>query len=212
MSGVTNDRDAYDLGSSFPVAEARNQAPGTTLLITGPGAVAERAAFEILLAGLETGEGIVPVSTDRSTADLQRELAAHSGGALDGKLAVIDVSGESADGGSPDDLAAIGRELNDAIDRVDVPRVRIGVLSLTGMLAHLDRSEVFKFCHVVRDRIDDAGFFGIATLDTEQVEAATVSMLQEAFDGTVEVHEDEKGDLVRVVGLPDAPVTWHDWS
>jgi hypothetical protein len=37
-------------------------------------------------------------------------------------------------------------------------------------------------------------------------------MLQEAFDGTVEVREDEKGELVRVVGLPDTPVTWHAWG
>lgn len=212
MSGATNDGDAYDLGSSFPISEARTQTPGTTLLATGPRAAAERAAFEIILAGLEAGEGIVPVSTDRSTADLQRELADHSDGRLEGKLAVIDATGESDDATSPDDLAAIGRDLNEALDRLDASRVRIGVLSLTGMIDHLDRTEVFKFCHVVRDRIDDAGFLGVATLATDAVDGATVSMLQEAFDGTLEVDEDEKGDIVRVVGLPDAPVTWHDWS
>jgi KaiC/GvpD/RAD55 family RecA-like ATPase len=212
MSGAADGDDAYDLGASFPIAEARRQRPGTTLLITGTAALTERAALDILLAEPDAGEGVVPVSTDRSAADLESELAGRSGGSLDDRLAVIDITGGSERGTRPDDLATIGRELNEAIDRVDRRRVRIGVLSLTGMLEHLDRTEVFKFCHVVRDRIADAGYLGIATLDTDAVPEATVSMLQDAFDATVEVDEDEKGGIVRVIGLADAPVTWHAWS
>lgn len=209
MSGVTDD-NAYDLGSSFPVAEARNQRPGTTLLVTGPGANAERAALEILRAGRDAGEGVVPVSTDRPAAELRADLTGEETESADW-LSIVDLAGESATP-HPGDLPAIGRALNEAIDGLDTRRVRVGVLSLTGMLEHLDRTEAFKFCHVVRDRIDEAGYLAVATLDTEQVEEATVSMLQEGFDGMVEVREDEKGDLLRVVGLPDAPVTWHDWS
>ncbi|MFB6205534.1 MAG: hypothetical protein ABEJ05_03265 [Haloglomus sp.] len=209
MSEAIDSDDAYDLGASFPVAEARVQRPGTTLLVTGPGSVADRVAIELLLGGRAASEGVVPVSTDRSAAELETELAGRSGSDLDARLTVVDL-GEETDGAtSTDDLAAIGRELNDAIDRLDTPRVRIGVLSLTGMLDHLNRTEVFKFCHVVQNRIDDAGYLGVATLDTERVDGATVSMLQAAFDGTLEVREDEKGTLVRAVGLPDAPVTWH---
>lgn len=208
MSGAT-DHDAYDLGSSFPVTEARRQRPGTTLLVAGAGGNAGRAALEMLGAGRDTDEGVVVLTTDQPAEERRADLTAP--GEVDDWLAVVDLTG-GADATSPADLAAVGRELNEAIDGLDTPRVRIGILSLTGMLEHLDRTEAFKFCHVVRDRIDDAGFLGVATLDTDRVEPATVSMLQEAFDGTVEVREDEKGELLRVVGLPDTPVTWHDWS
>jgi KaiC/GvpD/RAD55 family RecA-like ATPase len=213
MSGARDGASTpYDLGPSFPVTEARNQRPGTTLLVTGPASTAERAVFRLLLTGHGADEGVVPVSTDRPPADLRSEYTDLTGQEPDDRLAVIDVTGESADATAPDDLAALGRQLTEAIERVDAPRVRVGVISLTGMLAHLDRTDVFKFCHVIRDRIDEAGFLGIATLDTDGVPEGTVSMLQEAFDGTVEVREDEKGELVRVVGLPDTPVTWHAWG
>ena len=202
----------YDLGASFPVDEARHQRPGRTLLVTGPAAVAERAALHLLLAGHEDGEGIVPVSTDCPAAELRAEYTDLTGGTPDDRLAVIDVTGRSADAASPDDLAALGRELNESIAGVRADRVRVGVLSLSGMLDHLDRTDVFKFCHVVGDRIGAAGYLGIATLAADETDAATVSMLQEAFDGTIELREDEKGELVRVVGLPDTPVTWHAWG
>lgn len=213
MSGVSDGAGApYDLGASFPVGEARHQRPGRTLLVTGPAAVAERAALRLLLAGHEDGEGVVPVSTDRPAEELRAEYTGLTGGAPDDRLAVIDVTGRSADATDPDDLTALGRELNEAIAGVRADRVRVGVLSLSGMLDPLDRTDVFKFCHVVRDRIDDASYLGIATLATDEADAGTVSMLQEAFDGTIEVREDEKGELVRVVGLPDTPVTWHAWG
>jgi hypothetical protein len=209
MSGAANHNDAYDLGASFPVTEARRQRPGTTLLVTGAGGSAGRAAREILRAGRDTSEGVVVITTSRPATERRADLTAPE--EQDDWLALVDLAGES-DGPRPDDLAAVGRGLNEAIDGLDTPRVRTGILSLTGMLEHLDRTEAFKFCHVVRDRIDDAGFLGVATLDTDQVESATVSMLQEAFDGTVEIREDEKGELLRVVGFPDTPVTWHAWS
>jgi KaiC/GvpD/RAD55 family RecA-like ATPase len=213
MSGISDGATApYDLGASFPVGEARNQRPGRTLLVTGPAAVTERAALRLLLAGHEDGEGIVPVSTDRPTEELRAEYSDRTGGHPGDRFAVIDITGQSADAASPDDLAALGRELNESITEIQADRVRVGVLSLSGMLDHLDRTDVFKFCHVVRDRIDDAGYLGIATLATDETDSATVSMLQEAFDGTIEVREDEKGELVRVVGLPDTPVTWHAWG
>ena len=175
-------------------------------------AVAERAAPRLLLAGHEDDEGIVPVSTDRPAEELRAEYTGLTGGTPDDRLAVIDVTGRSADATNPADLAALGRELNEAIAGVRADRVRVGLLSLSGTLSHLDRTDVFNFCHFVRDRIDDASYLGIATLATDEADAGTVSMLQEAFAGTVEVREDEKGGLVRVVGLPDTPVTWHAWG
>jgi hypothetical protein len=211
MSGTSDDGE-YDLGPSFPIAEARRQRPGTTLLVTGPGAVIERAALEILLGGPGEDESVVPLSTDWTDADLRTEFTDRTGTDPGDRLAVIDITGESGDVTSPDDLAAIGRALNETIEGLDTSRVRVGVLSLTGMLDHLDRTDVFKFCHVVRDRIDSAGYLGVATLDTEKTPEATVSMLQQAFDVTAEVQADEKGDLVRVLGLPDTPVTWHAWG
>lgn len=170
MSGAGDGTSTpYDLGSSFPVDEARTQRPGTTLLVTGPASTAERAAFRLLLAGHAVDEGVVPVSTDRPPAELRAEYADLTGREPGDRLAVIDVTGESADATTPDDLTALGRQLNGAIERVDAPRVRVGVISLTGMLAHLDRTDVFKFCHVIRDRIDEIGSLGIASLETDGV-------------------------------------------
>jgi KaiC/GvpD/RAD55 family RecA-like ATPase len=201
---------AYDLGEAFPVDDARHLPPGTSLLVIGtPGVGTETLALESLAAGHERGEGVVPVSTARAAADLRDRYTAATGRAADGLVSVVDASGGGDGIESPGDLTGIGGGLSRATESVGTPRLRVGVLSLTSMLEFLDRRSVFKFCHTVCARVDNAGYLGLATLDTTAVDEQTVGMLSEAFDGTVELREDEKGEVARVVGLPDTAVTWH---
>lgn len=213
MSERATDSAAYALGSPFPVAEADELDPGTALLVTGPPDVdTERLALELLGAGHRRGEGAVLVSTDRPGPQLVRRYGEATGETDDDRLGVVDATGEG-DGPdaveSPGDLTGIGTGLSRAIDSIGIPRLRLGVVSLTTMLEYLDRASVYKFCHTVASRVDGAGYFAVATLDSTAVNEQTVGMLTEAFDGTVELRADEKGEVLRVVGLPDVPVTWH---
>jgi KaiC/GvpD/RAD55 family RecA-like ATPase len=208
----TADRE-YDLGSAFPVAEAGELQPGTALLVTGPPDVDTGGlALELLGAGHRRGEGAVCVSTDLSGPRLVKRYVESTGEGDDDRLAVVDATGGGTGPDaveSPGDLTGLGAGLSRAIESVSVPRVRLGVVSLTTMLEYLDRASVYKFCHTIASRVDNAGYLAVATLDSTAVNEQTVGMLTEAFDGTIELQEDEKGEVLRVVGLPDVPVTWH---
>jgi hypothetical protein len=57
------------------------------------------------------------------------------------------------------------------------------------------------------DRVERAGYLGVSTVDSEQVNEQTVAMFADAFDAVLELREGPDGVELRV-SAPDLPGGW----
>lgn len=204
----------FDLGPSFPHETARRQAPGTSILLLGPAGVDRREfAYELLAAGQRRAEGVVLVSTDVpgvAASGAYREVTGAEG---EDRLFVVDATGTGGDTvvsvPSPGDLTELGTALTRGFRELEgTDGTRVGLLSLTSMLDHLDRGGVFKFCTTLARRVEKGEMLGVATLNPDACNEQTLAMLTDAFDVVVEL--DQRGSEVscRVRG-PDGTSNWN---
>lgn len=205
---------AYDLGPVVPDGIDRHVPAGTSLLVVGPtGVDCREFASELLAAGQRRGGGVVLVSTDvpgPAAWSVYRQVTGED--ASDDRLFVINATGTGGERvvsvPSPGALTELGTALTRGFDAVGGSGdTRVGVLSLTGMLEHLDRGATFKFCTTLSRQVDDGGMLGVATLNPDACNEQTLAMLTDAFDGLVELEERASEVVCRVTGL-DAPNRW----
>ncbi|MFC7227333.1 hypothetical protein N0B31_07960 [Salinirubellus salinus] len=208
-----SEESPFDLGPSFPHSGRRRVAPGTSILLLGPAGVDRREfAYELLAAGQRRAEGVVLVSTDVpgvAASGAYREVTGAEG---DDRLFVVDATGTGGKGvaaiSSPGDLTELGTALTRGFrELADTARMRVGLLSLTSMLDHLDRGGVFEFCTTLARRVERGGMLGVCTLNPDACNDQTLAMLTDAFDVVVEL--DERGSEVscRVTG-PEGRSNW----
>ena len=208
-----SDESTFDLGPSFPHEPSRRMAPGTSILLLGPVGVNRREfAYELLAAGQRRAEGVVLVSTDVpgvAASGAYREVTGEEG---EDRLFVVDATGTGGDTvvsvPSPGDLTELGTALSRGFRELeDTKRTRVGLLSLTSMLDHLDRGGVFKFCTTLARKVENGRMLGVCTLNPDACNEQTLAMLTEAFDVVVEL--DQRGSEVscRVRG-PDGTSNW----
>lgn len=203
--------DVYDLGPSVPLEGVRYLDAGTRLLVTGPPEANKRdAALEFLAAGQRRTDGVVIVGTDTGAMPL-RAAYEGVGGTDDERLRLVDATGFGGDGqrvrpvDSPADLSGIGSAFSRCVEQyvtMDTAGLRVGLLSVTELLEHLDRGSVYKFLRTLLDRIEQAGYLGVCTLDTAACNEQTVGMLADAFDARMEVRATVEGPEFRTNGLP----------
>lgn len=207
----------YDLGPSVPSDETRFVEPGTRLLVAGTPDVDTRGvALEFLAAGQRRADGVVVVSAAMGADPFAAAYEA-AGGSRDERLHVIDATGFGRDGegvtavDAPTDLAGIGTAFDRALERyvtLDTEGLRVGHLSATAMLDHMDRGSVYKFLRTLMDRVERAGYLGVSTVDTVECNEQTVTMFADAFDAVVELRGASAGTEFRVSGLDGA----RDWQ
>lgn len=206
----------YDLGPSMPLDEFRHVDPGTRLLVVGPPETDARAvAMELLAAGQRRADGVLVVSTAMGAEPFTAAYEA-AGGTDDERLHVVDATGfgTDADGvtavDAPTDLAGVGTAVNRGLERyvtLDTEGLRLGHLSATAMLEHMDRGSVYKFLRTLMDRVERAGYLGVSTVDSGQVNEQTVAMFADAFDAVVELRDSPEGVQLRV-SAPELPGGW----
>lgn len=204
----------YDPGPNVPIEYVE---PGTNVLVSGPPATNARdLAFELLAAGQRRADGVLLVSTEIGAVPL---VAAYqgAGGSDDEDLRVVDATGRGPTDhdrvdvvDSPGDIteigSAMGRRIEDYVT-LDTEGLRIGLVSVTAMLDHLDRGSVYKFLRTVNARIDRAGFLGIGTIDSDRCNEQTVGMMADAFDVLLELRETADGTEFRVIA-PEVDRNW----
>lgn len=206
----------YDPGSSVPVESLE---AGTSVLVAGPPEAApDRLAFELLAAGQIDGEGdgVVVLTTDRGAVSFVRAYT-EAGGRDDERLRVVDATGEGADGhdrvrvvDSPGELTAIGTAITRSIDDLaglDNAGLRLGVVSVTALLEHLDRGSVYKFLHTVNARVDSEESLGVHSIDTAACNEQTVGMVADAYDVLFELRGTGDETEFRIIA-PETPRTW----
>jgi len=212
----------YDLSPVLDTDAVSGVRPGTNVLIAGPAMTGkEQLALEILADGSRRGEAAVVVTTNGQASAVAEEYRDRVG-SENVDLGIIDCRGDGGEEGdhegsfvhhvsSPADLTGIGIGITKAIEALHsagAERGRMALVSLSTMLTYTDRETVFKFCHVLSSRLDAAGYLGVFTIDSGAHDERTLQVLQQAFDGLIEIREDDGARQIRVRGLTDSPTAW----
>jgi hypothetical protein len=202
----------YDVSAVLPVGTLP---PETNLLVSGPGAATGDLLVDLLADGVDREEGALAITTERTAPELRSALADRGGDGESG-VAVVDCAGGADDDhprtrrvDSPADFTAAGVAASELLGDLERDRgqVRVGVDSVSGLLAHADAKTVFRFLHVLTGRIAAADAVGFATVDETAHDDQTVTTIRQLYDGLVEVRGGDD-PAVRVRGLADADGEW----
>jgi len=214
----------YDLTNVLDIEALESVRPGSNILISGPAMTGkDDLAYEILADGTRQGQGAVIVSTGDRADNVITNFRDRTG--TDAvRLGVVDCVSDGAndatgDGiyvhnvSSPGDLTGIGIGITKALEGLHesgAQQGRLALSSLSTMLTYTDRKTVFKFCHVLSSRLDAAGYLGLFTIDSAAHDEQTLQVIKQAFDGMIEVREQNGTRQARVVGLTSSPSEWVD--
>jgi KaiC/GvpD/RAD55 family RecA-like ATPase len=216
----------YDLSSVLDVADLESVRPGTNLLISGPAMTGKQdLAYDFLADGVSRGEGAVVVSTgDRAETIIEdfsnrTTIEEYNLGIVDCAADQSSAESRPQDGlfvhhvSSPGDITGIGIGLTEALEALHdqgVESGRLALSSLSPMLTYTDRKTVFKFCHVVSSRLDAADYLGLFTIDASAHDEQTLQVIKQAFDGMIEIREQDGGRQAQVRGLGGNSSDWID--
>ena len=215
----------YDFADELGLDAMAAVRPGTSILVSGPAMTGKDALlYELLASGVERDEAGIVVTTEDDGAEAFREIESYAHEVDRSLLAAIDCrakSGrderESEDGSfvysvaGPSKLTGTGIGITRCFDRMreaEVTRGRMGLNSLSTMVYYTDRETVFKFCHILSQRLDAAGFVGLFALNTAAHDSHTVEVIKQAFDAHIEVRTTDGERHVRVEGIEATPTTW----
>lgn len=223
MSNSTN--HSYDLSGVLGFESTSSISPGTSILVSGPTMTGkDHLLFELLATGTKRGEAGIIMTTDGDGEDTLGDIEALEDGLDTSLLSAIDCRANSGrderelDNGAfvysvsePSELTGIGIGVTKCFDRMrdaDVRNGRMGLTSLSTMVRYADRKTVFKFCHVLSQRLDSAGFVGLFTLNSGAHDDQTVAVIKQAFDANIEVRQESGERQVRVLGVDSQPTEW----
>lgn len=195
--------------------------PGTNILVTGP---ADSGAQEVALRLTEPepyrNEGRLLLSADVSG----RHLLDRAGEASDGldpeRVGVVDCSGiadedhrfehhDHIDG--PGDVMAIemaAATLYETLRAKGFDRVRIGVFSVSAILAHTDLRTVSRFIHMLTGRVIATDDLGVLHVDSSLDGDVTLDVIQRFCERTVEVRRSDGEVELRETAFRDEAGDW----
>lgn len=215
----------YDLSSVLDIDGAETITPGASILLSGPSMLGtEDLALNILADGLRLDEGAIAVTTSAYGDDVVADVGARMDTFDPEQVGCIDCRSDSGrqerylDAGGyvysvpePSDFTGIGIGITnsfDVLENQNVTKSRFALSSLSTMITYSDRQTVFKFCHVLSERLDSAGYLGVFTIDSGVHDEQTMSVLKQAFDGLIELRENDGQREARLLGLRPEPTDW----
>jgi KaiC/GvpD/RAD55 family RecA-like ATPase len=215
----------YDLSEVLGFESLSSVLPGTSILVTGPTMTGkDDLLFDLLASGSTQGEASILMTTDMDGEEGLENIVAAGQDIDRSLLSTIDCRSDSGreereldDGGyvysvsEPAELTGIGIGVTKCFDRMSDQNVsagRMGLTSLSTMVRYADRKTVFKFCHVLSQRLDSAGFVGLFTLNSGAHDDQTVQVIKQAFDANIDVRERDGERQIRVLGFGSKPTDW----
>lgn len=212
----------YELGEVFPETTVD---PGTNLLVSGPPMTGKHEyAVDILVDGVQAGDGAIVVTTKDTATQVREEFSARTTDD-DPLVGVVDcVTRQQGNptltdhdlvryASSPVDLTGIGIELSELLrefyeDR-GVTRNRVLLHSLSTLLMYSNLQTVFRFLHVFTGRVQSADALGLFVIDETGHDDQTMSTLKQLFDGAIEIREEGDVRQARLVGI-EGGSEWRD--
>lgn len=198
-------------------------APGTNLLVSGPTGSGARAIARDLVTAGTRHEGVLLVSADVGGQALLERLDETPELVTRSMLGIVDCVGATPDEhrrfrahaepiSDPGDLTSIEIEFSLLYEKLaerDPRGIRVGLFSLSALLAHAPHQDVSRFLHMLTGRIIATDDLGVFVVDSTTQDARTVETMSRFCDGHVEVRDaDGEGPELRVSGLDDQPETW----
>mgnify|MGYP000061751292 CR=1 FL=1 len=193
--------------------------PGTNVIVGGPsGRGAREVALRLAMAGGED-EGVVLLSADVGGRSLLDRAEDVTGGFDRARVGVVDCSGIEDDQqrfdehgrtiDDPGDLLGIQMEfsvLYETLVERGLDRVRVGVFSVSSLLAHADLRAVSRFVHMLTGRVIATGDLGVFVVDEAMQDDRTVDAIERFCDGAIDVRDGTDGTFeARVRGLGVEP-------
>lgn len=213
----------YDLSSILDVDALESVRPGTSILVSGPAMTGkEDFTYDVLADGVNDGQGAVIVTTGDRAQTVIEEFEQRVGSEAF-NLGVVDSAGDQSNFqseqagvfvhhvSSPGDLTGIGIGITESLEDLHeqgVDQGRLALSSLSTMLTYTNRKTVFKFCHVLSSRLDGADYLGLFTIDASAHEEQTLQVIKQAFDGMIEIREQDGQRQAQVRGLTPEPSEW----
>lgn len=189
--------------------ETRAVPTGTTLLVLAPSSAGRRFVIESLEVGLSDDEAGLVITTNETAAAIIGDLEAVD--APTDRFRIVDCQTDTTgttgdpiivqDVDTPRDLTDIGIGFTNALDEFDemnTERGRCGLLSLTNLLSYVDQETAYRFCQTLTRGLDDEEFLGLFLLDRQAHDTQTVSTLQRAVDGIVDIESTDDGYDLRI--------------
>lgn len=204
---------------AFPDLPLEPVEAGTNLLVAGPAhSGVRRLVFRMLVAG-SIEEGTLFITTDRSGASVLESFTEAGGSVNPDRLGVVDCSQQSGSGhavvrtvGSPGDLTGIGIQFSSVYEHLytcGARRVRTGVCTLSPLVMYNDDVRpVYRFLHTLTGRVRTADGLSVCAIDPDAVEETTLSSIQQAFDGRIDLRTDDSGPQLRARGLAEQSTDW----
>jgi hypothetical protein len=207
--------------------------PGRLLFVTGP-ATDPKSRFAASLAATghaDGGRALLVTTDDGPGATLRRfrEQAGRAGAFAPDRLAIVASEEATDDDITPQEypsaveagrvrtipsataFTAFGTAASKALGATASGDSYWLVLdSLSDVLARTDATTVFKFCHVLGDRLRETGGLGVVVLDDGH-QRETVQLLRRVTDGELHTRPADKfddGDCQFRLELPDAETGW----
>jgi len=197
--------------------------PGSNILVVGSAdSGARELALGLLAVESYRNEGQLLLSADICGRDLLEEAAAATGTFDPSRAAVIDCSGivdeehrfdhHNSDIDGPGDLLGIEMEfatLYETLRESGYERVRIGVFSVSSLLADADLRTVSRFVHMLTGRIIATGDLGVFHIDSSRDDAVTVDVMERFCDRRIDVRRAEDGTVeLRSEGHGETAEAW----
>lgn len=208
---------------AFPDLPLSSIAAGTTLLVTGPGRLASKLARRLVLAGRDTDEGMLFISTNTTGRNLAASCVGQYPDLNTERLAIVDATGRAnletetdtrmAKVSSTADLTGISirfSTLYSALYEDDIERIRTCFDSLSILLLYTNAQTITRFVHSITGRVSTADGFGIFVLDPSMHDERVVYTLEHLCEGRIEIQRGGQRGQLRVKGLPDQSTEWTD--
>jgi len=208
----------YAVERILPVDEL---APGTYFVAGPPLTRKSRLLRDLLLTGNERGENALFVSTNADAETLLRRFGWGSAERPTNFHVIDCISRQSgvpaveADhtsyAASPGDLTGMGMYVTAHLDHLSEldssERTRVALDSVSTLLMYEEYETVFRFLHVLKNRLDVDDALGLFAINTETHEDQRVRTLLGMGDGVVEVRESDRIE-VRIV-FEESSTDWY---
>jgi KaiC/GvpD/RAD55 family RecA-like ATPase len=197
---------------------------GTNILVKGDSdSGAREVALRLTEAETYRNDGQLLLSADVNGRRLLDTAATMTDTLDPSRIAVIDCSGIAdkehrfdqltAPIGGPGDLMDIEIEFATLYEKLRASgydRVRIGVFSVSSLLAHSDLPTVSRFIHMLTGRIIATGDLGVFHIDSTLDADVTIEIIEHFCDLTVEVRRRADGEVeLRSCGHAAEDSDWH---
>lgn len=221
MSGRRDGSGGSTTAYDFPDLPLSPIPAGQTVLVRGRGPTASALARRLALAGQESTEGSIFVSTTTTARALLADCESAYPDLDADRVGIVDATGRAdidiqtpallKSVNSTGDLTGISigfSVLSTGLRKRDIDRIRICIDSLSLLLLYAEFRTIIRFVHTLRGRIDATDGFGAIVLDASMHDPQVQYALETICDGTIEVQRGTEGFELRTEGLTNQPRDW----